>query len=107
MSTEPGKLIGPKLSFQMNDSSICGTMVAAFVLDAMPENAAFQKGLGVRDDPVLHERDQAKEIFKETVEFEKDRYIVQLPIRKSYNELSYNYPLVIPTFPKFLEKIWS
>ncbi|GFU28264.1 uncharacterized protein TNCV_1022491 [Trichonephila clavipes] len=49
--------------------------------------------LGIRDDPVLHERDQSIEIFKETVEFEKGRYIVQLPFRKSYNELSDNYPL--------------
>ncbi|GFV50608.1 integrase catalytic domain-containing protein [Trichonephila clavipes] len=46
-----------------------------------------------RDDPILHERDQAIEIFKETVEFEKGRYIVRLPFRKSYNELSDNYPL--------------
>ncbi|GFX45946.1 hypothetical protein TNCV_3255071, partial [Trichonephila clavipes] len=36
---------------------------------------------GIRDDPVLHERDQALEIFKETVEFEKRRYIQQLPFR--------------------------
>ncbi|GFX86028.1 integrase catalytic domain-containing protein [Trichonephila clavipes] len=56
------------------------------------------KGLGIRDDPVLHERDQAIEIFKETVEFEKSRYIVQLPFRKSYNELSDNYPLAKQRF---------
>ncbi|GFW12050.1 transposable element Tcb2 transposase [Trichonephila clavipes] len=41
MSTEPGKLIGTKLSFQMNHASICGTMMAAFMLDAMPVHAAF------------------------------------------------------------------
>ncbi|GFW34601.1 integrase catalytic domain-containing protein [Trichonephila clavipes] len=57
-----------------------------------------RKGLGIRDDPVLHERDQALEIFKETVEFEKRRYIVQLPFRKSYNELSDNYPLAKQRF---------
>ncbi|GFV46125.1 transposable element Tcb2 transposase [Trichonephila clavipes] len=34
MSTEPGKLIVTKLSFQMNHASICGTIMAAFVLDA-------------------------------------------------------------------------
>ncbi|GFU75057.1 HTH_Tnp_Tc3_2 domain-containing protein [Trichonephila clavipes] len=45
MSTEPGKLIGTKLSFQMNHVSICGTMMATFVLDAMPVNAAFQSAL--------------------------------------------------------------
>ncbi|GFS74858.1 uncharacterized protein NPIL_48531 [Nephila pilipes] len=50
-------------------------------------------GLGIRDDPVVHERDQAMEIFKETVEFENGRYIVQLPFRKSYNEWSDNYSL--------------
>ncbi|GFV07535.1 uncharacterized protein TNCV_4071241 [Trichonephila clavipes] len=56
------------------------------------------KGLGIRENPVLHERDQALEIFKETVEFEKGRYIVQLPFRKSYNELSDNYPLAKQRF---------
>ncbi|GFX64930.1 integrase catalytic domain-containing protein [Trichonephila clavipes] len=55
-------------------------------------------GLGIRDDPVLHERDQALEIFKETVEFEKGHYIVQLPFRKSYNELFDSYPLAKQRF---------
>ncbi|GFU67530.1 uncharacterized protein TNCV_3239771 [Trichonephila clavipes] len=45
MSTEPGKLIGSKLSFQMKHSSICGTEMVAFMLDAMPVNAAFQSAL--------------------------------------------------------------
>ncbi|GFS92932.1 FLJ37770-like protein [Trichonephila clavipes] len=45
MSTEPGKLIDTKLSFQMNHASICETMMAAFVLDALPVNAAFQSEL--------------------------------------------------------------
>ncbi|GFW95862.1 uncharacterized protein TNCV_1625221 [Trichonephila clavipes] len=45
MSTEPGKLIGSKLSFQMNYASIYGTVVAAFVLDAIEVNAAFQSAL--------------------------------------------------------------
>ncbi|GFV51516.1 uncharacterized protein TNCV_2908191 [Trichonephila clavipes] len=45
MSTEPGKLIGTKLSFQMNHASVYGTMMATFVLDAMPMNAAFQSAL--------------------------------------------------------------
>ncbi|GFT38737.1 transposable element Tcb2 transposase [Trichonephila clavipes] len=30
-----------KLSFQMNHASTCGTMMAAFMLDAMPVNAAY------------------------------------------------------------------
>ncbi|GFS51683.1 uncharacterized protein TNCV_613651 [Trichonephila clavipes] len=45
MSPELGKLIGTELSFQMNHASICGTMMAAFVLDTMPVNAAFQRTL--------------------------------------------------------------
>ncbi|GFS96888.1 uncharacterized protein NPIL_447781 [Nephila pilipes] len=60
--------------------------------------ASVLKGLGIRDDPVVHERDQAMEIFKETVEFENGRYIVQLPFRKSYNELSDNYSLAKQRF---------
>ncbi|GFW28166.1 DUF1758 domain-containing protein [Trichonephila clavipes] len=68
-------------------------------------NVEIPRGFGdTRDDPVLHEKDQAIEIFKETVEFEKGRYyIVQLPFRKSYNELSDNYPIAKQRF----ENLWS
>ena len=45
MSTEPDKLIGTKLSFQMNHASVCGTMMAAFVLNVMSVNAAFHSVL--------------------------------------------------------------
>ena len=47
MSTELGKLIDIhlKFSFQMNQPSICATMMAAFHLEAMPVNAAFQSAL--------------------------------------------------------------
>ena len=71
MSTEPGKLIGTKLSFQMNHASIYGTIMAAFVLEAMPVNAAFQSALSnivaehpelwsevrfhITDDPIFRE----------------------------------------------------
>ncbi|GFX57950.1 integrase catalytic domain-containing protein [Trichonephila clavipes] len=74
--------------FLVNNDSIQNTLKLFFDLE----------GLGIRDDPVLHERDQAIEIFKETVEFEKGRYIVQLPFRKSYDELSDNYPLAKQRF---------
>ncbi|GFV93763.1 uncharacterized protein TNCV_366641 [Trichonephila clavipes] len=44
MNTEPlAKLVGTKLSFQGNHTSICGTMMAVFV--AMPMNAAFLSAL--------------------------------------------------------------
>ncbi|GFT89978.1 uncharacterized protein NPIL_672291, partial [Nephila pilipes] len=62
-------------------------------------------GLGIRDDPVLHERDQAMEIFKEAVEFENGRYIVQLPFRKSYNELSDNYSLAKQRFQNLWRRL--
>ena len=45
MNTEASKLIGMKLFFQMHHSLVCGTMMAAFVLDAMPVNAVFQCAL--------------------------------------------------------------
>ncbi|GFT22410.1 transposable element Tcb2 transposase [Trichonephila clavipes] len=45
-STEPDKLIGTKLSFQMNYASICGIMMAPFVLDAMtPEVVPFLRSI--------------------------------------------------------------
>ncbi|GFU13925.1 integrase catalytic domain-containing protein [Trichonephila clavipes] len=79
--------------FSVNNDSIQGTLKLFFDLE----------GFGIVDDPVLHERDQAIEIFKETVEFEKGRYIIQLPFRKSYNELSDNYPLAKQRF----QNLWS
>ncbi|GFX50377.1 integrase catalytic domain-containing protein [Trichonephila clavipes] len=74
--------------FLVNNDSIQDTLKLFFDLE----------GLGIRDDSVLHEKDQAIEIFKETTEFEKGRYIKQLPFRKSYNELSDNYPLAKQRF---------
>ncbi|PRD31583.1 UNVERIFIED_CONTAM: hypothetical protein NCL1_23106 [Trichonephila clavipes] len=45
MSTESGKLIGTKFSFQMNHASICRIVMTAFLLDTMPLNAAFRSEL--------------------------------------------------------------
>ncbi|GFW75272.1 hypothetical protein TNCV_4189271 [Trichonephila clavipes] len=45
MSTESSKMIGTKVSFQMNQALMCETMMAAFVLDAMPVDAVFQSTL--------------------------------------------------------------
>ena len=45
MSREPSKLIGNKLTFQIDHASICGTMMSTFLLDAMTVNAAFQSAL--------------------------------------------------------------
>ena len=38
-------MIATKFSFQMNHASVCGTLMAAFVLDAIPVDAAFQSAL--------------------------------------------------------------
>ena len=45
VKAEPGKVIGVKLYFLMNHVSVCGTMMAAFVLDAILINATFQSAL--------------------------------------------------------------
>ena len=45
ISTEPGNLIGIKLSFQMNHASVCETMMTAFVLEAMPVYTNFQSAI--------------------------------------------------------------
>ncbi|GFV96075.1 transposable element Tcb1 transposase [Trichonephila clavipes] len=72
MSTEPGNLIVTKLSFQMNHASLCGTVMDAFVLNAIPVNVAFQSPLSndivtqhlelwfrvrfcIKDDPISYE----------------------------------------------------
>ncbi|GFT60163.1 DUF1758 domain-containing protein [Nephila pilipes] len=80
--------------FLLNNDSIRDILKLFFDLE----------GLGIRDDPVL-QRDQAMEIFKETVEFENGRYIVQLPFRKSYNELSDNYSLAKQRFQNLWRRL--
>ena len=47
MNTECGKLIGTKFSFQINQVSVCGTMIIEFVLDAAPVNTVFQSALSI------------------------------------------------------------
>ncbi|GFT21610.1 uncharacterized protein TNCV_617151 [Trichonephila clavipes] len=42
LGLRPGKRIGTKLSFQTNHASMCWAMMATFVLEALPVNAAFQ-----------------------------------------------------------------
>ncbi|GFV62948.1 hypothetical protein TNCV_4410121 [Trichonephila clavipes] len=50
MSTEPAKLIGINLPFQMNHASICDTMIAAFASATMPhDNARPHVAKTVRD----------------------------------------------------------
>ena len=57
-------------SFSRNDS-IQDSLNRFFDLEA----------LGIRDDPSFHRKDQALEIFKESVDFKSDRFVIQFPLR--------------------------
>ncbi|GFW38156.1 integrase catalytic domain-containing protein [Trichonephila clavipes] len=48
------------------------------------------ESLGIKDDPCYRKYDQAMNIFKETVQYNNNRYVVELPFRKHWNELSNN-----------------
>ncbi|GFW03177.1 uncharacterized protein TNCV_157971 [Trichonephila clavipes] len=48
------------------------------------------ESLGIKDDPCYRKDDQAMNIFKETVQYNNNRYVVELPFRKHWNELSNN-----------------
>ncbi|GFS86639.1 uncharacterized protein NPIL_159401 [Nephila pilipes] len=88
VNLKKNKLINKDSVFLLNNDSIQDTLKLFFDLES----------LGIRVDSILHKRDQAVELFKETVEFKNGRYIVQLPFRKSYNELSENYSLAKQRF---------
>ncbi|GFW47978.1 uncharacterized protein TNCV_2401651 [Trichonephila clavipes] len=45
INTDPRGLLGNRLSFLMNPTLICGTMMAVFVLNTMSVNTAFQSAL--------------------------------------------------------------
>ncbi|GFX19662.1 integrase catalytic domain-containing protein [Trichonephila clavipes] len=47
------------------------------------------ESLGIKDDPCYRKDDQAMNIFKETVQY-NNRYVVELPFRKHWNEFSNN-----------------
>ncbi|GFV86431.1 uncharacterized protein TNCV_3371611 [Trichonephila clavipes] len=49
------------------------------------------ESLGIKDDPCYRKDDQAMNIFKETVQYNNNRYVVELPFRKHWNELSNNF----------------
>ncbi|GFX23729.1 uncharacterized protein TNCV_3596711 [Trichonephila clavipes] len=48
------------------------------------------ESLGIKDDPCYRKDYQAMNIFKETVQYNNNRYVVELPFRKHRNELSIN-----------------
>ncbi|GFX66502.1 integrase catalytic domain-containing protein [Trichonephila clavipes] len=48
------------------------------------------ESLGIKDDPCYRKDDQAMNIFKETVQYNNNRNVVELPFPKHWNELSNN-----------------
>ncbi|GFY32203.1 integrase catalytic domain-containing protein [Trichonephila clavipes] len=59
--------------------------------------------LGIKDDPCYRKDDQAMNIFKETVQYNNNRYVVELPFRKHWNELSNNISVAKQRF----QKLWG
>ncbi|GFS69063.1 integrase catalytic domain-containing protein [Trichonephila clavipes] len=60
------------------------------------------ESLGIKDDPCYRKDDQAMNIFKETVQY-NNRYVVELPFRKHWNELSNNISVAKQRF----QSLWG
>lgn len=71
-----------------NESTIEDTLKLFFELES----------LGIKDDPCFREEDQAMKIFEQTVRYKNKRYIVELPFRKHWKELSDNLPVAKQRF---------
>ncbi|GFT14049.1 integrase catalytic domain-containing protein [Trichonephila clavipes] len=61
------------------------------------------ESLGIKDDPCYRKDDQAMNIFKETVQYNNNRYVVELPFRKHCNELSNNISVAKQRF----QSLWG
>ncbi|GFV07954.1 DUF1758 domain-containing protein [Trichonephila clavipes] len=61
------------------------------------------ESLGIKDDPCYWKDDQAMNIFKETVQYNNNRYVVELPFRKHWNELSNNISVAKQRF----QSLWG
>ncbi|GFT81438.1 DUF1758 domain-containing protein [Trichonephila clavipes] len=61
------------------------------------------ESLGIKDDPCYRKDDQAMNIFKETVQYNNNRYVVELPFRKHWNELSNNISVAKQRFQSLWE----
>ncbi|GFW81536.1 integrase catalytic domain-containing protein [Trichonephila clavipes] len=62
------------------------------------------ESLGIKDDPCYRTDDQAMNIFKETVQY-NNRYVVELPFRKHWNELSNNISVAKQRFQSLWRKL--
>ncbi|GFW16552.1 integrase catalytic domain-containing protein [Trichonephila clavipes] len=61
------------------------------------------ESLGIKDDPCYRKDDQAMNIFKETVQYNNNRYVVELPFHKHWNELSNNISMAKQRF----QSLWG
>ncbi|GFW49734.1 DUF1758 domain-containing protein [Trichonephila clavipes] len=63
------------------------------------------ESLGIKDDPCYRKDDQAMNIFKETVQYNNNRYVVELPFRKHWNELSNNFSVAKQRFQSLWRRL--
>ncbi|GFS93767.1 integrase catalytic domain-containing protein [Trichonephila clavipes] len=63
------------------------------------------ESLGIKDDPCYRKDDQAMNIFKETVQYNNNRYVVELPFRKHWNELSNNISVAKQRFQSLWRRL--
>ncbi|GFY23028.1 integrase catalytic domain-containing protein [Trichonephila clavipes] len=63
------------------------------------------ESLGIKDDPCYRKDDQTMNIFKETVQYNKNRYVVELPFRKYWNELSNNISVAKQRFQSLWRRL--
>ncbi|GFU78218.1 integrase catalytic domain-containing protein [Trichonephila clavipes] len=103
LETEFGWIAGGRLQetntnnfscyFLKDNDSVDDTLKLFFELES----------LGIKDDPCYRKDDQAMNIFKETVQYNNNRYVVELPFRKHWNELSNNISVAKQRF----QSLWG
>ncbi|GFW05746.1 integrase catalytic domain-containing protein [Trichonephila clavipes] len=103
--TESGWIAGGRLQgtntnnfscyFLKDNDSVEDTLKLFFELES----------LGIKDDPCYRKDDQAMNIFKETVQYNNNRYVVELLFRKHWNELSNNISVVKQRFQSLWQRL--
>ncbi|GFU89679.1 DUF1758 domain-containing protein [Trichonephila clavipes] len=79
----------------LKDNSVEDTLKLFFELES----------LGIKDNPCYRKDDQAMNIFKETVQYNNNRYVVELPFRKHWNELSNNISVAKQRFQSLWRRL--
>ncbi|GFU10266.1 DUF1758 domain-containing protein [Trichonephila clavipes] len=79
--------------FLKDNDSVDNTLKLFFELES----------LGIKDDPCYRKDDQAMNIFKETVQYNNNRYVVELPFVNIGNELSNNISVAKQRF----QSLWG